>query len=122
MFHDLIQSLYMKTTSPFSDKLSSVADNLMSLHDYLKDSYTEQKKRLTEDLSHFKEGLSDVIDKTGSYLAIFSSPVNNFLKDIGQIEEEFRCELSKNGEHFICLDGQMVSANDILSMPLEENY
>lgn len=112
----------MKTTSPFSDKLSSVADNIMSLHDYLKDSYTEQKKRLTKDLSHFKEGLSDVFDKTGSYLTIFSSPVNNFLKDLSQIEEEFRCELSKNGEHFICLEGQMVSAKDILSMPLEENY
>lgn len=112
----------MKQIFPFSENLSSVADNMMSLHDYLKNSYTEHKKRFSEDVSLFKEGFSEVIDKTASYLAVFTLPVNNFLKDIGQIEEEFRCELSKNGEHFICLDGQMVSANEVLNIPMEENY
>jgi hypothetical protein len=67
--------------------------------------------------SFFKENLQfrNEISTSG-----FESPVNNFLKDRIEINQEFR--QAKRHEFCLCLDGRMVTASEILDMRMEENY
>ena len=102
--------------------LSSVSENLSSLHNFFKDSYKGGKREFSERVSLLKEGLSGAYDKTSTCVNLLTLPINNFLKDIAQIEREFQEELSKNTEHCVCLDGKMMPVSEILSRPMEENY
>jgi len=77
-------------------KFSTVTENMISIHDFLKNSYNEKKEWLTQSIG--------------------------FFKDFAQMEEEFRQELINRNEYCICLEGEMLSENDILSRPMEENY
>jgi hypothetical protein len=86
----------MKNLFPFPVKLSTVSESMISLHDYLKTSYNEKKEWLAESIS--------------------------FLKDFAQMEEEFRRELTSKNEFRICIEGEMVTENEVLSRPMEENY
>ena len=112
----------MKNKTLFPTKLNSVNESMNSLYDFIKNSYNEQKEKINEGVSFLKEGLSDVIDKTRSYVNIFTFPINNFLKDFTQIEEEFKKETTKNEQYCICLEGEMVPESEVLSRPMEENY
>ena len=86
----------MKHMFPFPVKLTAVSEGMNSLHDFLKTSYNEQKEWLAESIA--------------------------FLKDFTQMEEEFRHELTKKNEFCICIEGEMLSENEVLSRPMEENY
>jgi hypothetical protein len=86
----------MKNLFPFPVKLSTVSESMISLHDYLKTSYNEKKEWLAESIS--------------------------FLKDFAQMEEEFRRELTNKNEFRICIEGEMITENEVLSRPMEENY
>ena len=86
----------MKNLLPFQVKLNTVSESMISLGDFLKTSYNEKKEWLAESIA--------------------------FLKDFTQMEEEFRQELTKRNEFVICLEGEMVSENEVLSRPMEENY
>lgn len=86
----------MKHMFPFPVKLTAVSESMNSLHDFLKTSYNEQKEWLAESIA--------------------------FLKDFTQMEEEFRHELTKKNEFCICIEGEMLSENEVLSRPMEENY
>jgi hypothetical protein len=77
-------------------KLSNVTENMISIHDYLRNSYNEKKEWLAESIA--------------------------FFKDFAQMEEEFRQELMNRNEYCICIGGEMVSEEEILSRPMEENY
>jgi len=77
-------------------KLDVVNDSMQSLQDFFKTSYLENKEWLAESIA--------------------------FFKDLAQMEEEFRRELSNKNEYRICIEGEMVSEKDILSRPMEENY
>ena len=93
-----------------------------AVHNYFKDTFNETKREISEGLSSFKEGISGTLSKTGSYINNLVLPVNNFLKDVTQIEKEFEEEKIKSEAYCICLNGQMVSAEDVLNLPMEENY
>ena len=86
----------MKNLLPFQVKHNTVSESMISLGDFLKTSYNEKKEWLAESIA--------------------------FLKDFTQMEEEFRQELTKRNEFVICLEGEMVSENEVLSRPMEENY
>lgn len=86
----------MKNLFPFPVKLNTVSESMISLGDFLKTSYNEKKEWLAESVA--------------------------FFKDFAQMEEEFRQELTKKNEFLICLGGEMLSENDVLSRPMEENY
>ena len=86
----------MKNLLPFQVKLNTVSESMISLGDFLKTSYNEKKEWLAESIA--------------------------FLKDFTQMEEEFRQELTKRNEFVICLEGEMVTENEVLSRPMEENY
>jgi len=50
------------------------------------------------------------------------NPVNNFLKNFEQIERELQQEITREGDYFLCLNGELVSAAEALMKPMEENY
>lgn len=86
----------MKNIFPFPVKLTAVSEGMATIHDFLKTSYKEQKEWLADSIA--------------------------FMKDLSQMDEEFRRELSNKNEFRICLEGEMVSENDLRSRPMEENY
>lgn len=96
--------------------------NIDAVHTYLKNTFSDTKKEIGEGLSFFKEEITDKINKTGEYLNHLVMPVNNFIKDLTQIDKEFEAERLKSNEYCICLNGQMVPASEVLNMPMEENY
>lgn len=110
-----------KSTTP-GMLYSAIGKNLDSVQHYLKETYVEKKAAIAEGLSFFKDELSNTFDKTGRYINHIALPVNNFLKDMAEIERELKEELSRDGEYCICLDGKMVPASEVFSRPMEENY
>ena len=49
-------------------------------------------------------------------------PVNNFLKDLAQIENELLQEISKNSPHYVLMNKEMIPVEIVLSEMMEENY
>lgn len=86
----------MKNIFPFPVKLTAVTDGMATLQQFFKDSYKEQKEWLADSIA--------------------------FIKDLSQMDEDFRRELSNKNEYRICLEGEMVSEKELLSRPMEENY
>jgi hypothetical protein len=101
---------------------SLLEKNVDAVQYYIKNTFTETRREISESLFSFKDGLSDTMHKTGSYINNLVLPVNNFLKDLTQIEKEFAEENTRNEVFCICLDGQMVPAEEVLNLPMEENY
>ena len=69
--------------------------------------------------SFFKENL---LSRSDSGNSSYELPVNNFLKDRIEINQEFQYARSTKHDFSLCLDGKMVSATEILNMRMEENY
>ena len=99
-----------------------LGEGIHSLQGFLKSTYNDQKEKLSECVDIFKEGLSEAINVTTSCVNTVMLPINNFIKDLGQMEEEFRQEHLRNEEQYIYLEGQMVPRNDVMTRPMEENY
>ena len=86
----------MKNIFPFPVKLTAVGESMATLQQFFKDSYQEQKEWLADSIA--------------------------FIKDLSQMDEDFRRELNSKNEYLICLEGEMVSEKDLISRPMEENY
>jgi hypothetical protein len=86
----------MKNIFPFPVKLTAVTESMVTLQQFFKDSYKEQKEWLADSIA--------------------------FIKDLSQMDEDFRRELNNKNEYRICLEGEMVSEKELLSRPMEENY
>jgi len=86
----------MKNIFPFPVKLTAVGESMTTLQQFFKDSYREQKEWLADSIA--------------------------FIKDLSQMDEDFRRELNSKNEYRICLEGEMVSEKELLSRPMEENY
>ncbi|MEO7922844.1 MAG: hypothetical protein ABIR30_04145 [Chitinophagaceae bacterium] len=94
-----------------------------TINSFLKDSYNHARKQLEGGVSFFREEFFAIYDKTGHYLNKMVLPVNNFLKDLSQIEAELRQELGKESPEMICLNGEMVPVEHVLLLTsMEENY
>ena len=111
----------MNAIYPFPLKLYPLKDNFISLHNFLKGVYSKKNENHAEGISLFK-GLFEATDKIACYANIFKSPVNNFLKDLYQIEEDFRNQYLKADGYFIYMEGKMLNEKEVLSLPMEENY
>jgi hypothetical protein len=99
-------------------------ENKESVHSFLQDTYAETKKQLQQGITVFKEEFTEIKNKAGEYFHLLTLPVNNFLKDLTQIEKEFEFESQKEiipvmefstGCNFIPID--QISFGD-----MEENY
>jgi hypothetical protein len=105
-------------------------ENKITINSFLKQSYGHAKKGLEDGVnlihdgvSYIKEEFSSFYERTGEYLNKMVLPVNNFLKDLTQIESELQQEISKDSSsQLICLNGVMVPVEQVLNRPMEENY
>ena len=104
-------------------------ENRKTIHSFLSESYTHAKKQIGEGMHMLQDGMSfikdefsAIYDKTGHYLNRMALPVNNFLKDLSQIEQELLHEVSKESQQLISMDGRLVPVEQVLSQPMEENY
>ena len=116
-------------TNPNSGLQPEVIEDKLTVNSFLRHSYDQAKKQLEGGVSFIQDGVSFIKDEfsafyheTGHYLNKMVLPVNNFLKDLPQIETEFQEEISKDSTQIICLNGNMVSVEHALSLPMEENY
>ena len=101
----------------------------MTIHSFLKQSYDKAKKQaedgasfIQDKVSFMKEELSAFYHETGQCLNKISLPINNFLKDLTQIETELLQEVSKESPHLLLMNGEMVPVEKVLNGPMEENY
>jgi hypothetical protein len=104
-------------------------ENKITINSFLKHSYDHARKQLEDGItfiqdkvSFIKEEFSAFYREPGQCLNRISLPVNNFLKDITQIETELLQELSKESPHYLLMNGEMVPVEKVLSGPMEENY
>jgi len=104
-------------------------ENKMTINSFLKQSYDEAKKQvengvslIQDSVSFFKEEFSSFYHETGLCLNRMALPVNNFLKDIAQIETELLQEVSKESPHYLLMNGEMVPVEQVLTMSMEENH
>lgn len=80
----------------------------------LQQSYQENRQQAAGTVTALKEEISMLYEKAGQYLSKkLVLPVNNFLKDIAQIDHELRVELVKENIEI---------SSSIKGMYLEENY
>lgn len=106
-----------------------LSENKLTINSFLKQSYDHAKKGLEggvnliqDGMSFIKDEFSSLYDKTGQALNRMVLPVNNFLKDLTQIETELQQEVSKESVTLISLNGVMVPVEQVLNRPMEENY
>lgn len=105
-------------------------ENKQTIHSFLSESYANAMKQLDEGVHRIQDGfnafrfeVSAMYGKTGEYLNRMASPVNNFLKDLSQIDNEMLAEFSKaTTQPMMSLDGQLVPVEQVLNQPMEENY
>ena len=104
-------------------------ENKMTINSFLKQSYEQAKKQveggvsfIQDGVSFIKEELSVFYHETGQCLNKMALPVNNFLKDLTQIETELLQEVSKESAHYLLMNGEMVPVEKVLAMPMEENH
>lgn len=104
-------------------------ENKLTINSFLKQSYDQAKKQaedgatfIHDKVSFLKEEFSVFFHETGQCLNKISLPVNNFLKDLTQIETELLQEISKESPHYLLMNGEMVPVEKVLSEPMEENY
>ncbi len=104
-------------------------ENKMTINSFLKQSYDQAKKQaangvmfIQDGVSFIKEEFSVFYHETGQCLNKISLPVNNFLKDLTQIETELLQEVSKESSHYLLMNGEMVPVEKVLNGPMEENY
>ena len=125
------------------EKASSVVrpdvlkENKLSINSFLRDSYVNAKKQLQGGINAFKEELREIRHTAEACFDFFALPVNNYLKDISQIDRDFQeapgpalepSETSiRQGESTIRItetNMRIISITEALSSsgPMEENY
>jgi hypothetical protein len=90
-----------------------VAETMPSFNERVHQSYVQAKKQFQESVTVIRDEFSLIYDKAGSYFTRMALPVNNFLKDLSQIEKELQLELSKE---------RLQTGHSVVPVYLEENY
>lgn len=90
-----------------------VTETMYTFNELVHQSYAQAKKQLQEGVTVIRDEFYSIYDKAGSYFTRMALPVNNFLKDLSQIEKEFQLEISKE---------QIQTGHFSLPAILEENY
>ncbi|HEX7906442.1 MAG TPA: hypothetical protein VF487_21355 [Chitinophagaceae bacterium] len=105
-------------------KTDALTENLLSFHSVVKQSYSHAKKHLQDGVAFVKEEIMDIYDTAGSCLTKMVLPVNNFLKDLTQIEEEFQHEINREMQPVKVVNHNcnIIPIEQALSGYMEENY
>lgn len=101
------------------------SQNSVPMNSKLKHSYDQAKKHFQDgvnviqgSITVIKDEFLGIYDKATSYMNKMALPVNNFLKDLSQIEAEFKAELSSN-TFGPC---GIIPIEEALKRPMESNY
>ena len=100
----------------------------MIINSFLSQTYSQAKMKLKDGVIFIEDRVLYIKEEFTFYnnteqcLTNMALPVNNFLKDLTQIEAELMQEVSKESTEIIFLNGKMVSVDQVLSEPMEENY
>lgn len=125
------------------DKVPSVVrpdvlnENKVTINSFLKDSYTNAKKQIQGGINAFKDELREIRHTAEACFDFFALPVNNYLKDISQIDSDFKqapgpalepsetsVRISDATMRISDSSMRVVSITEALSSggPMEENY
>ncbi len=108
-------------TNPLSVvKPDVLKENMTSIGSFLKDSYSNAKRNINDGVGFFKDEFSAFYNKTGTYINQMMLPVNNFLKNITDIDTELQQE--KSSDPAASGHGHLVPIEEALRSPMEENY
>ena len=101
-----------------------VTQKLLPVNSMFKHSYDHAKKSLQggvnvihESITVIKEEFIGIYDKAATYMNKMALPVNNFLKDLTQIDAEFQAELGPSTTRH-----GIVPIEEALKGRMEENY
>lgn len=97
-------------------QLVSFTENIAIVKNSISNVINEKKEQISESFTFFKSELSQIAIK------FIPLPVNNFLKEFSDIEEDFKNEVMRSSEFQLILDGELVTETEVLSRPMEENY
>lgn len=95
-------------------------ENMNSIRSFLRGSYSSAKRNIHDGVSFFKDEFSALYNKTGTYINQMMLPVNNFLKDITEIDTELQEQ--RPGDPAASGQGHLVPIETALRSPMEENY
>lgn len=91
----------------------------LTLRSFLSSSCADAQQFLKEGTSFIKDELTLLYAKAENHLQKMALPINNFLKDIKQMDREIEYE-SKKQSGLIC-EGNVVPLEQALLSPMEEN-
>ena len=112
-------------------------ENKVSINSFLKDSYSNAKKQIKGGFNAFKDELREIRNTAEACFDFFALPVNNYLKDISQIDSDFQqtpgpalepsetpVRISEAAMRISDSSMRIVSITEALSSggPMEENY
>lgn len=69
-----------------------LTENMQAIHSFLRQSYDTAIKQWDDGVSFFKDEFSTLRTRTGTYLNRIVLPVNNFLKEVDQIDSELKSD------------------------------
>ena len=96
-------------------------ENKLSIHSFLRTSYKHAKRQMLGGINAFKDELRGIRNTAEACFDFFAAPINNYLKDIAQIDQEFQQGLSREPGNTTL---PFKSIKEALSTegPMEENY
>lgn len=107
----------------------NLSDQLTPVNSVLKQSYDHAKKQFQDSVSAIQEGYGvikdefiGIYDKAAGYMQKFSLPVNNFLKDLAEIEAEFQAENSSRTIGLSTPPCCIIPIEEAIKGRMEENY
>lgn len=113
----------MASASVFNPE--ALNENMTTLNSVIRQSYSQAKKHLQDGITVIKDEFIGIYDKAESYFNIIALPVNNFLKDLTQIDAEFQRELDRETLQFtpaLNSNGNLIPIEQALNGRMEENY
>jgi hypothetical protein len=90
--------------------------NKMTIHHFLRESYAGMNRHMEKGVSFLKNALFEMNVQGVICISNMLAPVNNFLKDLAQIEADFLQEKDEKASL------NWVPIEVALQSPMEENY
>ena len=101
---------------------SSIWSKTTSMSLLLSDGLAEQFPTLNTVINHSRNGLRQLSEQAGNYFEQMARPVNNFLKDLAEIEREFRSEIDSDVRVYATGVGRIIPIEEAIKGCGEENY
>ena len=98
-----------------------VEENFSAVNSVFKQSYDHAKKHIQEGVNVIQESILGIYDKASSYVHKMALPVNNFIKDLTQIEAEFQAEI-RGKSVGMTTASCIIPLEEALKGRMEENY